>query len=333
MRALVCKQYGPPDTLRIEAYPDPVAGPGQILVQVVAAGINFPDLLAIAGKYQVKTPTPFVPGNEAAGTVLSIGPGVRDFSPGDRVIVATRGGAFAERCVAYEKMSMRMPVELDYAQAAGFSVTYGTSYHALVQRASVQAGETLLVLGAAGGVGIAAVQIGKALGARVIAAASSAAKLEFARAAGADALIDYSTASLRDSVKEICGGDGVDVVYDPVGGELTEQAYRALNWHGRYLVVGFASGDIPAFAANIALLKEASIVGVWWGTWAEKNPGLQARNMQKLAELLAAGKLVPQTSESYALEDFRAAFAAIAGRRALGKVILQMMPLAASSSV
>lgn len=333
MRALVCNEYGPPDTLRIEEWEDPVAGPAQIVVEVAAAGINFPDLLSIAGKYQVKTPPPFVPGNEAAGIVLSVGAGVKRFAPGDRVIVATRGGAFAERCLAYEKMSMPLPRELDTVQGAGFSVTYGTSYHALVQRASVQAGETLLVLGAAGGVGIAAVQIGKALGARVIAAASTNAKLEFARRAGADELVNYSTTSLRDAVGDLTDGKGVDVVFDPVGGALAEQAYRALAWHGRYLVVGFASGDIPAFAANIALLKEASVVGVWWGTWAEKNPRLQASNMQELVQLLAAGKLAPQTSECYDMDDFKAAFAAISERRALGKVVLQITPPAASSSV
>jgi NADPH2:quinone reductase len=332
VRALVCNAYGPPESLRIEERDEPIAGPAQIVVDVAAAGINFPDLLSIAGTYQVKTPTPFVPGNEAAGTVLSVGAGVQQFTPGDRVIVATRGGAFAERCVAYERMTIALPAELDVTQGAGFSVTYGTSYHALQQRAQLQAGETLLVLGAAGGVGIAAVQIGKALGARVIAAASTDAKLEFARAAGADDLINYSTASLRDSVRDLTGGDGADVVYDPVGGELAGQAFRALAWHGRYLVVGFASGDIPAFAANIALLKEASVQGVWWGTWAEKNPALQAANMQALAQMLTAGKLAPQTSESYALHDFRSAFAAITERRALGKVVLQMTPPAASSS-
>jgi NADPH2:quinone reductase len=332
MRALVCNAYGPPESLCIEEWDEPIAGPAQIVVEVAAAGINFPDLLSIAGKYQVTTPTPFVPGNEAAGTVSSVGAGVQHFAPGDRVIVATRGGAFAERCVAHESMTIALPAELDFTQGAGFSVTYGTSYHALQQRASVQAGETLLVLGAAGGVGIAAVQIGKALGARVIAAASTDAKLEFARAAGADDLVNYSAVSLRDSVRELTGSDGVDVVYDPVGGELAEQAFRTLAWHGRYLVVGFASGDIPAFAANIALLKEASVQGVWWGTWAEKYPALQAKNMQALTQLLAAGKLSPQTSESYALHDFRSAFAAITERRALGKVVLQMTPPAASSS-
>jgi NADPH2:quinone reductase len=333
VRALVCNEYGPPDSLRIEQWPEPVAGPGQIVVEVAAAGINFPDLLSIAGKYQVKTPPPFVPGNEAAGTVLSVGAGVRRFTAGDRVIVATRGGAFAEQCLAYETMTVPLPAELDFAQGAGFSVTYGTSYHALQQRSALCAGESLLVLGAAGGVGIAAVQIGKALGARVIAAASSDAKLEFVRAAGADALVNYSDQPLKETVKDLTAGLGVDVVYDPVGGELAAEAYRALAWQGRYLVVGFASGDIPAFAANIALLKEASVLGVWWGTWAEKNPDLQANNMRELAKLLGAGQLSPVTSESYTLDDFRGAFAAIAGRRALGKVILQMTPPAASSSV
>ncbi len=324
MRALVCNEYGPPGSLSIEERGDLVPGDGQIVVAVAAAGINFPDVLSIAGKYQVKTPTPFVPGNEAAGTVTALGAGVQRFAVGERVIVATRGGAFAGQCVASEMMTMRLPIELDFAQGAGFSVTYGTSYHALLQRANLQAGETVLVLGAAGGVGIAAVEIAKAMGARVIAAASSAAKLEFAKAAGADELINYSEVQLKETAKQLTDGNGVDVVYDPVGGELAEQAFRATAWHGRYLVIGFASGDIPAFAANIALLKEASINGVWWGTWAEKNPALQAKNMQELAQLITAGKLMPRISESYALDDYVSAFAAITERRARGKVILRM---------
>lgn len=333
MRALVCNQYGPPESLCIEEWDDPLPGAGQLVVAVAAAGINFPDLLSIAGKYQVKTPTPFVPGNEAAGTVTAVGPGVQRVAVGDRVIVATRGGAFAEQCVAHENMTVPLPEGLDLAQGAGFAVTYGTGYHALTQRAQLQPGETLLVLGAAGGVGSAAVEIGKALGARVIAAASSDAKLEFARAAGADELLNYSAVALKETVKELTGGNGVDVVYDPIGGVLAEQAYRALAWHGRYLVVGFASGDIPAFAANIALLKEASVLGVWWGTWCEKSPALQMQNMQALAQLITTGKLLPRITESYALDDFRNAFAALTERRARGKVILQMIPAAASSSV
>lgn len=332
MRALVCNEYGPPAALNIEELVEPQAGDGQLLIAVTAAGINFPDVLSIAGKYQVKTPLPFVPGNEAAGTVTALGANVKRFSVGDSVVVATRGGAFAEQCVAYENMTVPLPSELDFVQGAGFAVTYGTSYHALKQCANLQPGETLLVLGAAGGVGVAAVELGKAMGATVIAAASSSAKLEFAAAAGADELINYSTTRLKDAVKQLTKGNGADVVYDPVGGELAEQAFRATAWHGRYLVVGFASGDIPSFAANIALLKEASIVGVWWGTWCEKNPALQAGNMQQLAELLAAGKIKPRITESYAMQDYENAFAAITERRALGKVVLQMTPAAASSS-
>ena len=324
MRALVCNEYGPPESLRIEERDDPVAGDGQVLVDVVAAGINFPDVLMIAGKYQVKTPPPFIPGNEAAGTVAAVGNGVKHYKVGDRVIVATRGDAFAEKCVAHEQTTMPLPEQLDFEQGAGFAVTYGTSYHALKQRADLRPGETVLVLGAAGGVGITAVEIAKAMGAKVIAAASSDEKLAFAKAAGADELINYSTTPLKETVKEMTGGDGVDVVYDPVGGDLSQEAFRATAWHGRYLVIGFASGDIPAFPANIALLKEASVVGVWFGTWMAKNPGQQIQNMQELAQLIAAGTLTPRITETYALEDYAKAFAAITERRALGKVILRM---------
>ena len=324
MRALVCNEYGPPESLVIEERDDPVAGDDQIVVDVAAAGINFPDVLSIAGKYQVKTPTPFVPGNEAAGTVTAVGSGVNRYKIGDKVIIMTRGEAFAEKCVADEMTTMPLPDALDFEQGAGFAVTYGTSYHALKQSANLQPGETLLVLGAAGGVGITAVEIGKAMGARVIAAASSAEKLEFAKSAGADELVNYSEVPLKETVKELTDGNGADVVYDPVGGELADQAFRATAWHGRYLVIGFASGDIPNFAANIALLKEASIIGVWWGTWAAKNPKVQIQNLQEMAQLIAAGKLTPRVTESYALDDYVEAFKAITERRARGKVILRM---------
>ena len=295
MRALVCNEYGPPESLTIEEIDDPVAGENEVLIDVAAAGINFPDVLSIAGKYQVKTPTPFVPGNEAAGTISAVGEGVSRFSVGDKVIIATRGAAFAEKCVSHEQTTTLLPEGLNFEQGAGFSVTYGTSYHALKQSANLQAGETILVLGAAGGVGITAVEIAKALGARVIAAASSDEKLEFAKSAGADELINYSKVPLKETVKELTDANGADVVYDPVGGELAVQAFRATAWHGRYLVIGFASGDIPKFAANIALLKEASIIGVWWGTWAAKNPALQTQNLEELAVLIADGKLNPQS--------------------------------------
>lgn len=324
MRALVCKEYGPPESLVIEEHDDPSPETGQVLVDVAAAGINFPDVLAIAGKYQVKTPTPFVPGNEGAGTVAAVGEGVTRYSVGDKVIFNSMGGAFAEKCLADQNTTMPLPPGLDFEQAAGFSVTYGTSYHALKQSASLQTGETVLVLGAAGGVGITAVEIAKAMGARVIAAASSDEKLDFAKEAGADDVINYSTQPLKETVKELTGGKGADVVYDPVGGELADQAFRATAWHGRYLVIGFACGDIPKFSANIALLKEASIIGVWWGTWAAKNPGLQVKNMQELAQLIGAGTLTPRVTESYPIDDFVQAFAAITERRARGKVILRM---------
>lgn len=323
MRALVCKAYGPPDSLLIEDLEEPQPDVDQILVDVAAAGINFPDVLSIAGKYQVKTPTPFIPGNEAAGTVAAVGESVSRFSVGDKVIVNTRGGAFAEKCVAHQDAAMHLLDGLSFEQGAGFSVTYGTSYHALQQRAKLETGETLLVLGAAGGVGVTAVEIGKALGARVIAAASSDAKLQFARDAGADETINYTETPLKDAVKAMTDGNGVDVVYDPVGGELAQQAFRALAWHGRYLVVGFASGEIPEFPANIALLKEASIVGVWWGTWLMKHPAEHVQNMQELAVLTGNGALLPRVTETYPLDDFKNAFAAITGRRARGKVILK----------
>lgn len=324
MRALVCNEYGPPESLRIETHDDPSPGADQILVDVRAAGINFPDVLAIAGKYQVKTPTPFIPGNEASGIVAALGDGVDRYSVGDKVIINTLGGAFAEKCLASVHTSMPLPDALNFEQGAGFSVTYGTSYHALKQSANLKAGETVLVLGAAGGVGITAVEIAKAMGARVIAAASSDEKLDFAVSAGADETVNYSKQPLKERVKELTDGNGADVVYDPVGGELAEQAFRATAWHGRYLVIGFACGDIPKFAANIALLKEASIIGVWWGTWASKNPKLQIQNMMEMAALIAEGVLTPRVTESYALDDYENAFRAITERRALGKVILKV---------
>lgn len=324
MRALVCKAYGPPESLRIEDRDDPVPGDKQLLVDIAAAGINFPDVLAIAGKYQVKLPPPFVPGNEAAGVVSAIGGKVSRYAVGDKVIVTPIGGAFAEKCVVDESQAVPLPDGLDLSQGAGFSITYGTSYHAFKQTAKLQAGETVLVLGAAGGVGITAVEIAKALGARVIAAASSDEKLEFAKAAGADDFINYSEVPLKETAKQLTGGAGVDVVYDPVGGELAQQALRALAWQGRFLVIGFACGEIPNFPANIALLKEASIKGVFWGTWAAKNPQEQSQNVLEMSKMISEGVLNPRVTESYRLDDFMDAFNAITERRAKGKVILRM---------
>lgn len=324
MRALVCREYGPPESLVLEDLADPVPGEGQVLVDIAAAGINFPDVLVIAGNYQVKVPTPFVPGNEAAGMVSALGPGVTQFAVGDKVIINTASGAFAEKCLAEVPATTPLPDDLNFEQGAGFSVTYGTSYHALKQSANLQPGETVLVLGAAGGVGITAVEIAKAMGAKVIAAASSDEKLEFAKSAGADELINYSEVPLKETVKELTGGKGADVVYDPVGGELADQAFRATAWHGRYLVIGFACGDIPRFSANIALLKEASIIGVWWGTWATKNPQLQIQNMLEMTQLIKDGVITPRVTESFTLDHYVDAFSAITERRARGKVTLRM---------
>ncbi len=324
MKALVCNAYGPPDSLDLEQLPDPRPATGQVLVDVKAAGINFPDILMISGEYQVKTAPPFVPGNEIAGTVEAVGEGVSGIAPGDHVIATPSGGAFAEKCVVDQPMCLPLPDKLSFEQGAGFTITYATSYHAFRQSTVLKPGETVLVLGAAGGVGITAVEIARALGARVIAAASSDEKLDFARQAGAHELINYSQDSLRDAVKELCGGQGVDLVFDPVGGDLAQQALRSLAWHGRYLVIGFACGDIPQFPANIALLKEASIIGVWWGTWARNNPLQAQTNMMELSAMVQDDKLKPRVTETYPLEQYVAAFAAITKRRAKGKVVMTM---------
>lgn len=324
MRGLVCKQFGSTDDLVVEELDDPVAASGEVLVDIHAAGINFPDLLVIAGQYQLKTPPPFTPGNEAAGVITAVGEGVTRFAIGDKVIVMLRGGAFAEKCAVDQNLVFPLPDQLSFEQGAGFSVTYCTSYHALKQSANLKAGETLLVLGAAGGVGTTAVEIGKAMGARVIAAASSDEKLEFAKSIGADEVINYTATSLNDSVKELTGGAGADVVYDPVGGELALQALRATAWHGRYLVIGFASGDIPQFPANLPLLKEASIVGVWWGTWSAKNPQEQMNNVLEMTGMIADGRLSPTVTETYSLDDFKEAFRAISERRVKGKTVFTM---------
>ena len=324
MKALVCNAFGPPESLNLEQHHAPLPATGQVLVEVKAAGINFPDILMISGEYQVKTAPPFVPGNELAGIVQAVGKGVNRFAAGDHVIATPAGGAFAEKCVVDQRICLPLPDKLSFEQGAGFTITYATSYHAFRQSTALKSGETVLVLGAAGGVGSTAVEIARALGAKVIAAASSDERLEFARQAGADELVNYSKVSLRDAVKELTGGKGVDVVFDPVGGELAQQALRSLAWHGRYLVIGFACGEIPQFPANIALLKEASIIGVWWGTWAENHPAHAHTNMLELAAMVQADKLQPRITETYPLDQYVAAFAAITQRKAKGKVVLTM---------
>lgn len=322
MRALVCEEFAPYQELSVHDIPEPDLAAGMVMVDVKAAGVNFPDILLVEGKYQMKPPTPFVPGMEAAGVVSELGEGAQGVKVGDRVIVATMLGAFAEKVPAPAVQTVPMPDSMSFEEGAAFTTIYGTSYHALKQRAKLQEGETILVLGAAGGVGLATVQIAKAMGATVIAAASSAEKLKIARENGADFEVNYAQEDLKAKVKEITKGKGVDVVYDPVGGDLAEPALRATGWGGRYLVVGFAAGDIPKIPLNLALLNSRDIQGVFWGAWAGQFPRDNAQNIKELFDLYDAGKIKPRISAAYDLEDFKDAFADIMERRVKGKVVL-----------
>src|SRR3954469_21927578 len=287
MKAVLCKQFGPPESLVVEELPSPKPGAGEVVVSVKAASVNFPDYLIIQNKYQFKAPLPFSPGSELAGVVKEVGPGVSGARPGDRVIAFTTYGAFAEEVKTEAARLLPLPQGMDFVTGAAFLLTYATSDHALRDRAALKAGETLLVLGAAGGVGLAAIEIGKALGARVIAAASDDDKLAVCRAHGADELINYSSQDLRERIKEITAGKGVDVIYDPVGGPYSEPAFRSIAWRGRLLVVGFAAGDIPKLPLNLALLKGASIVGVFWGDFARREPKAFAESIQQLGRWYA----------------------------------------------
>jgi len=322
MKALVCNEFGPAENLSLEERPAPTPGKGEILVDIKAAGVNFPDVLTVQGKYQFKPELPFVPGAEVAGIVTAVGEGVTSHKVGDKVISTLQIGGFSEQCVAPDYGSFGMGETMSFEQAAGFAITYGTSYYALKQQAKIQPGETLLVLGAAGGVGIATIQIAKAMGAKVIAAASSEEKLDFACEAGADLRINYSEENLKDKVKELTGGKGADVIYDPVGGDFSEQAFRAIAWDGRFLVIGFASGPIPAIPLNLMLLKGASLVGVFWGAWAARFPMESRQNFDELIEMIDGGQFSPLVTEVYSLDDYKAAFESISERRAKGKVIL-----------
>lgn len=323
MQALLCRSFGPPENLTLETIPDPQPGPGQVLIDVHAAGLNFPDTLQIAGKYQFQPPFPFTPGAEVAGVVASLGPGVTSVAVGERVLAICGIGGMAERAIAPADSIEKIPDAMDFNTAAGFGLTYGTSCHALKQRAQLQPGETLLVLGAGGGVGLAAVEIGKAYGARVIAAASTDEKLAVAKQHGADELVNYSSQSLKDRIKELTAGKGADVIYDPVGGELFDQATRSINWKGRLLVVGFASGTIPKYPANLALLKGCSLVGVFWGDFHKREPAESRRNFHELFELYQQGKLHPLVSQVFPLTQYAAALNTFINRQAVGKIILQ----------
>jgi NADPH2:quinone reductase len=322
MKAVLCKQYGPPESLTFEELPSPHAGPGEAVVSVKAASVNFPDILIIQNKYQFKPPLPFSPGSELAGVVKEVGEGVAGFKPGDKVIAFTTYGAFAEEAKTEAGRLLPMPDGMDFPSAAAFLLTYATSDHALRDRGALQAGETLLVLGAAGGVGLAAIEIGKALGARVIACASSAEKLEVCRQHGADEGIDYTAQDLRERIKALTDGRGVDVVYDPVGGHYTEPAFRSLAWRGRLLVVGFAAGDIPKLPLNLALLKGASIVGVFWGDYSRREPKANAAMMGELAQWYAQGKVKPVIDRTMPMADLKAAYAHMGSRGVKGKLVM-----------
>ena len=324
MKAILCKEYGPAESLVIEDVPSPdVKGRG-VKVRVKAAGLNFPDTLIIEGKYQLKPNMPFSPGGEMAGEVIEVGEKVTRFKPGDRVAGLTGYGSFAEEVVVPEQNLLPVPDGMSDEKAAAFTMVYGTSYYALKQRANLQPGESLLVLGASGGVGLATVELGKAMGARVIAAASSADKLAIAKAAGADDLINYSEEPLKDSVKNLTKGKGVDVIYDPVGGDFTEQALRAMGWNGRHLIIGFAAGEIPKVPANLTLLKGCSVVGVFWGSFTQREPEASAQNMMELMKLYSEGKIDPKISEVFEFEDYAKALGALSERRATGKVVLKV---------
>lgn len=322
MKALLCKQHGLPDTLVLEDTPDPVPGAGEVVVDMKAAGVNFPDVLIIQNKYQFKPPLPFAPGAELAGVISAVGDDVRGFKIGDRVVASTGHGAFAEKVAVPARRLIPMPAGVDFDVAAAFTLTYGTSWHAITDRAALKAGETMLVLGAAGGVGLAAIEIGKVRGARVIAAASSDEKLAVCREHGADATINYSADDLRERLKALTDGKGPDVIYDPVGGQYTESAFRSIGWRGRHLVVGFANGEIPRLPLNLTLLKGASIVGVFWGDYVSREPANFARDLGILFDLVAQGKLHPHISARYPLAQGAKALDDLMNRRVIGKVII-----------
>jgi len=323
MKAIVCKAWGLPETLVVEDLPDVSAAAGQVTIEIQAAGVNFPDVLIIQNKYQFKPELPFTPGSELAGTVCSVGEGVSHLKVGDKVIAFAGMGAYAQQIAVPAAAVMPMPPGMDFDTAAAITLTYGTSHHAVVDRAQLKAGETMLVLGAAGGVGLAAIEIGKALGARVIAAASSHEKLEVCKAHGADATINYSTEDLREAIKIATGGKGPDVIYDPVGGIYAEPAFRSIAWRGRYLVIGFANGEIPKLPLNLTILKGASLVGVFWGEFAKREPKANLAAMRELMGWLAEGKIKPHISGRYKLADAPLALQDMAARKVTGKIVIK----------
>lgn len=322
MKTIRCTAWGPPENLVLQDMPDLLPGPDEVVVDVKAAGVNFPDVLTVQGKYQLRPPLPFTPGNEFAGVVRAVGPGVTAFAPGQHVIGFTRTGAFAEQALAPVTALLLMPADMGFDVAAALTLTYGTAYHALADRGQVAPGETILVLGASGGVGLAAIEVGKALGARVIAAASSHDKLAVCAAHGADALINYEQGDFRDAIRAATNGRGPDVIVDPVGDKYSEPALRSIAWRGRHLVIGFAAGSIPQLPWNLMLLKGASVVGVFWGDFTRKERDAHLAAMAQLAAWHRDGTLRPLVSKRYALADTAQALSDMAQRRVIGKVVI-----------
>ncbi|WP_422358697.1 NADPH:quinone oxidoreductase family protein [Reichenbachiella sp.] len=323
MKAVLCESYGPPENLVVREIESLTPGKGEVVIEVKASGLNFPDTLIIEGKYQFQPDMPFSPGGEVAGVVKVLGEGVTHLKIGDRVMAGTGWGGFAEEVVGKATNVFPLPEGISFEQAASTMMTFGTSYHALVNRAELKAGETLLVLGAAGGVGTAAIQIGKALGAKVIAAASTDEKLQYCKTIGADLTINYSEEDLKAKAKELTTGHGVDVVYDPIGDRFTEPALRAMAWKGRYLVVGFAAGDIPKIPLNLPLLKGCSIVGVFWGGFFRNEPQVNSDNFKTIVKWLAEGKVQAQIHKKYSLDEVASAMNELTNKKVKGKIIFE----------
>jgi len=324
MKALLCKTFGTPDTLVFEDLPSPKTEKGQVKIQIKACGINFPDSLIIQGKYQFKPELPFSPGSDIAGVIIEVGEGVKQHKVGDEVFAMIPWGGLAEEVVASQHLVFPKAPHMNFVNAASFMMAYGTSYHALKDRARIKEGETLLVLGASGGVGLTAVELGKLMGARVIAAASTDEKLALCKEYGADEVINYSKEDLKKRVKELTDGKGADVVYDPVGGDYSEAALRATAWKGRFLVVGFAAGNIPKIPLNLALLKGCQIVGVFWGAFAQKEMGKNMANTMELMQWFAAGKIKPHIHKVFPLDQAADAIQELMDRKVRGKVVVSI---------
>ena len=322
MKAVVCKTFGPPSNLSVEDVPSPDLGAGQVRIEVHAAGCNYPDFLIVQGLYQFKPPLPFSPGAEVAGVIAAVGDGVTNVNIGDRVIATMIWGAFAEEVVVDAGSVIKIPDSFDFKEASALLLTYATSLYALTDRGQLKAGETLLVLGAAGGVGLAAVQLGKALGARVIAAASSAEKLELCKESGADAVINYREEDLKAQTKALTGGNGADVIYDPVGGDYSESALRAIAWEGRFLVIGFAAGEIPKIPLNLTLLKGCSVVGVFWGSFVARSPDAHRKHVETLFDMWGKNQIRPVVSQVYPFDQATHAIEDLGARRARGKIVI-----------